>query len=470
MSFHLEGSARILLKGGVFLNPAQVFNRDLTMLVASAHSNRIESPTLNIFEPLAATGLRSIRYYKELPKPIGRLVANDIDPEAVSQIKENFALNNVTGEVWQQDAINALHSSRSTWDIVDLDPYGSAASFLDGAVLGAKDGGMICVTSTDMITLCGNNPDTCFYKYQSLPSRSRYCHEFAVRILLYQLSATANKYQLAIIPYMSLAVDFYVRVFVRVVSSAATSKLSLSNSALVLQCSACPAFLVQPLGRANSKKWTNNYWTSPACCQFCGSQFIIQGPVYAGKLHDKGFVLEVMKLAEQKEFKTKDKVVGILNTVYNENEALLGWNIGNLCKFFKSPTISQKAFRSAVKSLGKDVSQAHTSPLIYKTSASCEEIFEIFRQWKGKNGQEMVLKNLVEGSAVYRVLSKPIEGVGEVNFDLDLTEEEKNILAQLRYPANEPGWGPKPRPVKGENVPAGPKVAEKEKEEVKSDE
>jgi tRNA (guanine26-N2/guanine27-N2)-dimethyltransferase len=469
MSFHLEGSARILLKGGVFMNPAQVFNRDLTMLVASAYSNRLESPSLSIFEPLAATGLRSIRYYKELSKPISRLVANDIDSEAVSQIKENFALNNVPGEVWQQDAINALHTSRSTWDIVDLDPYGSAASFLDGAVLAAKDGGLICVTSTDMITLCGNNPDTCFYKYQSLPSKSKYCHEFAVRILLYQLSATANKYQLAIVPYLSLAVDFYVRVFVKVVSSAATAKLSLAKSALVLQCSCCPAFLVQPLGRANSKKWTNNYWTSPACCQFCGAQFIVQGPVYAGKLHDKEFVKEVMQLAEQKEFKTKDKVVGILNSVYHENEALLGWNIGNLCKFFKSPAISQKAFRSAVRSLGKEVSQAHTSPLIYKTSASCEELFEIFRQWKAKAGPDAVLKNLKEESSAFRVLSKKQEGLGLVDFDLDFTEEEKNVLSQLRFPANEPGWGPKPRPVKLEKVKSEG-IDEKEKEKEKEDE
>jgi tRNA (guanine26-N2/guanine27-N2)-dimethyltransferase len=448
MSYHLEGSARILLKGGVFMNPAQVFNRDLTMLVASNYCNSIEASSVSIFEPLAATGLRSIRYFKELSKPVSRLVANDIDPDAVSQIKHNFGLNEVTGEVWQKDAIDALHSSRSSWDIVDLDPYGSCASFLDGAVLSAKDGGLICVTSTDMITLCGNNPDTCFYKYQSLPSKSKYCHEFALRILLYQLSATANKYQLAIIPVMSLAVDFYVRVFVKVVSSAATSKLSLSKSSLVLQCNQCPNFQVQGLGRLNSKKWTNNFWTSPSNCTFCGGNFLIQGPIYADKLHDKDFVRQVLALAEQKEFKTKDKVTGILNSVINENESILGWNIGNLCKFFKCPAISQKAFRSAVKSLEKDVSQAHTSPLIYKTSACAKEIFDIFRKWKENHGE--VFKGVKKDSPAFKVLQIANDDQ-RIQFGLDLNEEEKRILSLLRFPANEPNWGPKPRPTKEKN-------------------
>jgi tRNA G26 N,N-dimethylase Trm1 len=34
--------------------------------------------------------------------------------------------------------------------VIDLDPYGSAAPFVDGAVQAVKSGGLICVTCTDM--------------------------------------------------------------------------------------------------------------------------------------------------------------------------------------------------------------------------------------------------------------------------------------------------------------------------------
>jgi N2,N2-dimethylguanosine tRNA methyltransferase len=36
------------------------------------------------------------------------------------------------------------------FDVIDLDPYGSAAPFMDAAVQSVKDGGLLCVTCTDM--------------------------------------------------------------------------------------------------------------------------------------------------------------------------------------------------------------------------------------------------------------------------------------------------------------------------------
>ncbi len=39
--------------------------------------------------------------------------------------------------------------------IVDLDPYGSPTPFLDAAVQCTEDGGLMCITCTDMAVLCG---------------------------------------------------------------------------------------------------------------------------------------------------------------------------------------------------------------------------------------------------------------------------------------------------------------------------
>jgi len=36
---------------------------------------------------------------------------------------------------------------------------------------------MLCVTFTDMTVLCGNYPETTYYKYGTIPYKTPYCHE-----------------------------------------------------------------------------------------------------------------------------------------------------------------------------------------------------------------------------------------------------------------------------------------------------
>ena len=66
------------------------------------------------------------------------------------------------------------------FDIVDIDPYGGANIFLDAAVQSVKDGGLLCVTCTDMAVLCGNHPEACFAKYGAMPLHSKFCHEMVI--------------------------------------------------------------------------------------------------------------------------------------------------------------------------------------------------------------------------------------------------------------------------------------------------
>ena len=48
-----------------------------------------------INEGLSATGLRSIRYAKEIPG-LSKVFANDLDPEAVKLLSSNVELNEVS--------------------------------------------------------------------------------------------------------------------------------------------------------------------------------------------------------------------------------------------------------------------------------------------------------------------------------------------------------------------------------------
>ena len=102
------------------------------------------------------------------------------------------------------------------YDVVDLDPYGTAVPFLDSALQTVQNGGMICVTFTDLAVLAGAKYDICYYKYDSIQTHKKHCHEMALRIVLHTIAASANKYQRQIEPMLSLTVDFYIWLFIKV--------------------------------------------------------------------------------------------------------------------------------------------------------------------------------------------------------------------------------------------------------------
>eukprot|EP01065_Artemidia_motanka_P005856 TRINITY_DN12837_c0_g1_i1.p1 TRINITY_DN12837_c0_g1~~TRINITY_DN12837_c0_g1_i1.p1 ORF type:complete len:677 (+),score=241.63 TRINITY_DN12837_c0_g1_i1:101-2131(+) len=292
----IEGTAASLEKqeqktGGsgpqeVFYNPAQVVNRDLSILVIRCYdtlrktsgrvrrSGRPVEEGLKVLEALAATGLRTVRYWKEIPG-LEKIVSNDIDPSAVAAIRRNLRFNSIPETRVQancDDAVQLMYrlaagSARDgsylaaaksdsaglllhgeKMDVVDLDPYGTAAPFLDGAVSCAEEGALLCVTCTDSDCLCGVHTEVAHHKYGALTVRGKYCHEMAVRILLGCIERHAIRHGKHIKPLLSLHIDFYVRVFVRVFTSKAEAKLSIGKMSHLVQCSSCAAFWVRPIG------------------------------------------------------------------------------------------------------------------------------------------------------------------------------------------------------------------------------
>ncbi len=198
-------TVRFPAESSVFYNPVQEFNRDLSICVLRQFiANRLQagenidqseqqpsvkkqrlSENIRILEALAASGLRAIRYAKEIPN-IGNILANDFSEQAVECMRENVQRNGVENLVTTnyQDAVACMHANKRydlRFHVVDLDPYGSPSTFLDAAVQCVQDEGILMVTCTDMAVLCGNVPETCHAKYGSMPIRARACHEVALR-------------------------------------------------------------------------------------------------------------------------------------------------------------------------------------------------------------------------------------------------------------------------------------------------
>lgn len=341
-----EGAARILLSreadgsSPVFYNNAQIFNRDLSVLVArlfleqkhkdaeeklakrvarweaardsgkpmtSAHPAEGVKTGSRILDALSASGLRAIRYAKEL-NDLSLVLANDVEAAAVESIKRNIDFNGLDPELVQvkhADAALTMMLNRepcNQFDLVDLDPFGSPAQFLDGAVQSVSEGGMLAVTCTDMAVLCGNHSEACFGKYGAMPLRGKHCHEFALRLVLGCLQTHASRYKRYIVPMLSCSIDFYIRIFVRVHTSPQEVKKAASKLSHVYQCVECDSYALQPVGKVVRRSETSVKFTPStfgirtgqpepstqakadtdsgiSCCPHCGGRLQIGGPV-----------------------------------------------------------------------------------------------------------------------------------------------------------------------------------------------
>jgi tRNA (guanine26-N2/guanine27-N2)-dimethyltransferase len=373
---------------------------------------------ITIFEALAATGLRSVRYAQEIGG-VRNIVANDLLPAAAASIRRNVEFNRLPEGLCTAshgDAVDVMHAHKKPskqFDVVDLDPYGSAAPFLDAAVQSVAEGGLMCVTCTDMAVLCGKDSEACYAKYRSMPLKGKYCSEFGVRILLSTIEGHANRHKRYIEPLCSLVIDFYCRVFVRVRTSAQMVKRSAAKQATVYQCTGCDHYALSPVGkvveRGNSVKFTPG--TGPPVdkdCEFCQRTFKIGGPIWAAPIHDASFVASMLADAHLAlkapvrgvaaaaaavgspvpvsphtlvvPYATAERMVGMLTAVVAElPDVPLFYNLASLCSTLHAQMPKAALLRSAVLNAGYRCSQSHHDALALKTDAPMQVVWDILR-------------------------------------------------------------------------------------------
>ncbi|XP_035516052.1 tRNA (guanine(26)-N(2))-dimethyltransferase [Morone saxatilis] len=415
-----EGKAAILFPSAneVFYNPVQEFNRDLTCAVItefardllaqrgvkvvvpgekervvvslSEEANEADVQTeekngakepavtvtagekcergLRVLEGLAASGLRSVRFALEVPG-LQSVTANDFSTKAAALIARNAQYNGVNHllQASCRDASMLMYEMRGKkerYDVIDLDPYGSPASFLDAAVQAVSEGGLLCITCTDMAVMAGNSGETCYSKYGSVSIKAKYCHEMALRIILHSLEQRAGVYQRYIQPLLSVSVDFYIRVFVRVFTGQATVKNSASKQALVYNCVGCGSFHLQRMGRrtSNGKHMKYSPATGPPVgpeCEHCGQRHQLGGPIWAEPIHNLPFVQKVLSAVSgnPSRFGTSKRIEGMLSMVTEELEDVpLYYTVDSLSSTIHCNTPPLLQFRNSCLEKGSQYS------------------------------------------------------------------------------------------------------------------
>ncbi|KAK6347849.1 RNA methyltransferase tRNA(m5U54)methyltransferase [Orbilia javanica] len=335
-----------------------------------------EKPRFAVLDALSATGLRALRYAKELPF-VTHVTANDMSPTAVEYIYRNVQFNelthiitpthdNATGHMYRTAFPNHIPSPTpenpfrmklvlpQKYHVIDLDPYGSATQFIDSALQALEDGGLLSVTCTDAAIFASTSyPEKTFATYGGLPAKGDYSHETGLRMVLMSIATTAAKYGLYIEPLLSLSIDYYCRVFVRVRKSAENVKKLSSKGMMVVTCDAgCGSWKVQELGtlrvrqqdkRKNANKQQkegdaatgaahpNNipsykYGVSQVVesgrCDHCGFKMHVAGPMWSDEIHNAGFINHLLShvLGQEtvKEYETLGRVSGMLKLALGE--------------------------------------------------------------------------------------------------------------------------------------------------------
>lgn len=323
-----------------FYNPAMKGDRDLSVCMTSVFSKMFElklDRKPSCCDLLSATGARAVRYAKESKLTV---TANDSNENALELAKENASANNVTLELIKMDA-NSLLAGRS-FDIIDIDPFGSPYPFMDSAARSVGDYGMLCITATDTATLFGVYPDVCERRY-GIPSFScDFRKELGTRILLSFVIRELAKYNKAFMPLLCYSKRHYVRLFGIVEKNA--DKVE------------------EVLKKFNWLSVSNDSWSIGNT----GGDKLL-GKIYLGPIKNKDFCSAALDEANKREFLTKI----FLSKTLNEIDSPF---------LYESETISKRFhIRMALSDMIFTIARAGF-PVSYTTFS--ESAFKSSNEWK----------------------------------------------------------------------------------------
>ncbi|MCO5605346.1 hypothetical protein L7F22_059529 [Adiantum nelumboides] len=308
-----------------------------------------------VLDALSATGLRALRYAKEIPFATN-VIANDLSRSAVEAIEMNIDHNQVKGKVHSNvgDARAYMYSKMGTSTntarahmYIALTssistPYGTAAPFIDAALQSLVDGGLLAVTCTDAGVFASTGYlEKTHALYGGLPIKGAHSHEAGLRLIINSIAQTGAKYGLSD-RTTPLTVHRLLRPPLhRVHKSAAEVKLLAGTTMLTYTCDQG----VRRLGNATIRAqhfvhrqrrqglFKHGFSQAPTTdrqCEHCGFRMHLGGPMWAGPLHNRiscsGCSTASHRL-DPKVYGTTERLRGMLTTALEEDLTLAATNI-----------------------------------------------------------------------------------------------------------------------------------------------
>ncbi len=345
----------------VFYNPQMEACRDIS--VGVLHVLAGELGELRVCDPLGGAGVRGLRYAKEV-KEAREVVINDLSKEAFKMIERNVALNSLTNVlVRNEDANVLLRSDRRRFHVVDLDPFGSPAPFLESACSSLLRGGILAVTATDTAPLSGTYPKACLRKYGARSIRTEYGHELGIRILIGFCQRVGGIHELALLPILSHATRHYFRIYLKVTKGSRRVDEVLAKHGYVMDCSCGRRVITRGM-------------RDPTCK--CGKEFRVAGPLWLGDLGDAKFIRRIIDFLKGSQFRLKHVEIRMLELCAEEAHAPpTFYDSHKLARRMKTSPPKMERILKELAERGHFVSRTHFSPVGFKTDASFEELSSI---------------------------------------------------------------------------------------------
>lgn len=346
----------------VFYNPAMRLNRDIAVAALACFSRN--NPEYTYLDALSASGIRGLRIANE----VGLCATmSDWEDTSVGLIKKNIELNSLQNCTAVKRNANVVMLDGS-FDIIDLDPFGSPAPFLDAACFSTKR--LLCVTATDTAPLCGAHKKAGIRNYGAVPLKTEYYPEMGVRILMGAVARTLAKYDKAMTPLLSYASAHYVRIFVSVKKGIVAADECLKSMGFLYHCFSCGA-----------RGWEYGLAVHmPEKCPVCGQQTSLAGPLWLGRLHEKEFCEKVLNEVIKREFKGAQKLI---ISCRDELDIPMHYDYHKLCKWLRITAMPTDELILALKERGFQASRTHFTGISFKTDAGMEEIKGIVRELTG---------------------------------------------------------------------------------------
>ncbi len=349
----------------VFFNPVMEITRDISVSSLEVMSRNLGK--LRVCDALAGVGARGLRYAQEIDDT-EEVIVNDWSSDAVELIRKNIKINDLSSTKASEDDANViLHEGAGTFDVVDIDPFGSPIPYLDASFSALFREGVLLVTATDTAPLCGAYPKPCLRKYGAWALRTPYAREIGLRILIGAVQRRAASHDLALNPVLGHATQHFFRVHFRGKEGAKRSNQILDKQGYISHCFDCGRRIITE-GLISEL---------PRECE-CGRKLKHAGPMWLEDFSRKKHLEMVIEDLSSRDFELEEKERRLLRLCRGE--------IGGEPAFYDIHEVSSHAGSSppkiekVIKKLGESgyfATRTHFSDTGIRTDASIEELMDI---------------------------------------------------------------------------------------------
>lgn len=365
-----EGRTQILVPKGAleqkvpprdiaFFNPRAKLSRDFSIIVYSTFLKNFDGQK-SFLDGLSGLGARGLRVANEIKDT--EVFVNDLNPSALELSKNSAELNELHNYTISKSDIcqffNGFSKKGSRGAIVDIDPFGSPAKYIDCGLRATVHKGLLSISATDLQVLHGLFNDACKKKYHGTPVKTTYSNEISIRLVLGLSIAVAARLDVEATPIFVETNQHYYRVYLRILNKPDTRK----NIGYIAHCRNC-----------------GNRHTTPdqiQNCTLCAHKVELAGPLWIGNLFEKDFVAQMLENIPDYSDKKCEK--SIRKALLESEMPACYYTLDEIAQMLKSAPIPLEQIILRLQQNGFSARPTSFNPTGFRTDCKIDKIKELF--------------------------------------------------------------------------------------------